>query len=117
MANISIFCCSKVTNKMGCSSAECLYKLKIRKGDFERYKSQENLELLGLLQCPGCNEQPDYEKLIGRVEYLSSLDVDIIHFSNCVNNFCTYRYGFQMLLKNKFPDIEIVMGEYKLNVL
>lgn len=110
MKKIGIFCCSKVTNKLGCSSAQCLYDLKNRTGSFERYAGGMEVELAGLVNCPGCPTQIAPERLINQMENLAEFQVDAIYFSNCMNTFCVSRYGYQSLIRRNYPEIEVVLG-------
>ncbi|MCR4435094.1 MAG: CGGC domain-containing protein [Clostridiales bacterium] len=113
MANIVIFCCPKVTNKLGCSCAECLKEMRSRKGSYERYKNSQCLDLVGIINCPGCPSQSGSERIIQVMEHLMGFDVDKIHFTNCMSFFCAFRYEYQLLLECRFPGIEVILGKYE----
>ncbi|WP_217806043.1 CGGC domain-containing protein [Sporomusa malonica] len=51
---IGILTCSAATQDLGCSSVSCLHDLRKRKGTFERYSSEQNLDLIGIINCAGC---------------------------------------------------------------
>lgn len=51
---IGILTCSVATQDSGCSSVSCLHDLRKKKGAFGRYSSEENLDLIGIINCAGC---------------------------------------------------------------
>jgi predicted metal-binding protein len=110
---ISIFCCSKVTHKLGCSSTQCLYDMKNRTGLFERYSRDEGVELVGLVNCPGCPTQIAPDRIINQIVNLTEFDVEVIHFTNCMSTFCAYRHEYKSLIERNYPDIEVVLGTCK----
>lgn len=110
---ISIFCCSKVTHKLGCSCAQCLYDLKNRTGSFERYATDKQVELVGVVNCPGCPTQIAPDRIICQIENLTEFQVDAIHFSNCMSTFCTYRHNYQSLIQRNYPEIELILETRK----
>ena len=113
MKKICIFCCSKVTHKLGCSSAQCLYDLKNRTGEFERYIHDNEVELVGLVNCPGCPTQIAPDRIINQIDYLTEFQVEAIHFTNCINTYCAYRYEYKSLIEMHYPDVEVIMGTGK----
>ena len=67
MARIGILTCSNATQDLGCSSVSCLRDLRKRKGAFERYSSEEKLDLVGIINCSGCPTLAGPNKLLGRL--------------------------------------------------
>ncbi|AFQ42609.1 CGGC domain-containing protein [Desulfosporosinus meridiei] len=113
MIRVAIFSCPKVTNKMGCSSSDCLDELRNRQGSYTTYDSSENLELIGMINCPGCPAEIDSQRIINQIQYLSKFKVNKIHFTNCMSLYCAFRYNYQVLIEGRFPNIEIVQGKYE----
>ena len=54
MARIGILTCTNATQDLGCSSVSCLRDMRKRKGAFEKYKDDEKLDLVGIINCSGC---------------------------------------------------------------
>ncbi|WP_088227410.1 CGGC domain-containing protein [Desulfosporosinus sp. FKB] len=113
MTNIVIFSCPKVTKKLGCSCSDCLNELRNGKGPYKIYDSSRNLELVGIINCPGCPAEIDPERIIVQIQYLLKFNVNKIHFTNCLSFYCAFRYNYQVLIEGKFPDIEVVQGKYE----
>ncbi len=109
MVKIGLFCCGKVAQKLGCSCTQCLYDLRNRVGSFDRYSRDTNLELVGLVQCPGCPAETKADRLSALVKNLVEYQVDVIHFSHCLNTFCVFRYDYASLIERDYPEIEIVL--------
>ncbi|WP_353852999.1 CGGC domain-containing protein [Dehalobacter restrictus] len=110
MRRIGIFCCSKITQKLGCSCAQCLYDIKNRMGTFDRYTGDTEVELAGLVHCPGCPSEISPERLANQIKNLTEYQVDEIHFTNCMNTFCVFRYDYQALIERDYPEIEVILG-------
>lgn len=116
MVKISIFCCSKITHKLGCSCAQCLYDLSNRTGSFERYAKDEKVEVVGLVNCPGCPSEIEPMRMIYQIDNLAEFQVHAIHFTNCMNTYCTFRYEYQSLIQRNFPGIEVILGTCAPNI-
>ncbi|UWG98487.1 CGGC domain-containing protein [Dehalobacter sp. DCM] len=109
LKKIGIVCCSKVTQKMGCSSAQCLGALKNRIGSFSKYQRDEEVRLVGLINCPGCPSEDGTDSLALHLNSLMAYKAEEIHFSSCVNKFCAFRYDFQALLERDFPQLDVLL--------
>lgn len=116
MAKISIFSCPKVTRKLGCSNAQCLYDMRNRIGSFEQYAKNSEAELVGVASCPGCPTETVPERIINQMLNLTDFDVDAIHFANCLDTFCAFRYRYQTLIQRNFPNIKIVSGACRIHM-
>jgi len=66
MARIGILTCSNATQELGCSSISCLADLRKRKGAFANYPADERLDLVGIINCPGCPTLAGPSKLLKR---------------------------------------------------
>ena len=62
MARIGILTCTNATQGLGCSSVSCLRDMRKRKGAFEKYKDDEKLDLVGIINCSGCPTQYENKK-------------------------------------------------------
>lgn len=113
MTNIAIFSCPKVTNKLGCSYSDCLGELKNRRGPYKIYNRSQNLELVGIINCPGCPAETNPERVINQIQYITKFEVEKIHFTNCMSFYCAFRYNYQILIEGRFPSIEVVQGKYE----
>lgn len=113
MARIGILTCSNATQDLGCSSASCLSDLRKRKGHFADYPAEQALELVGIINCPGCPTVTGADKLLQRVRGLTEFRIDSIHFSNCVKALCPFKEKYQKALNAAFPAIKIIIGTHK----
>ena len=91
MARIGILTCSNATQELGCSSASCLADLRKRKGAFADYPADKPLDLVGIINCPGCPTLTGPDKLLQRIRGLTDFRVDAIHFSYCVKALCPFK--------------------------
>ncbi|HAK60462.1 MAG TPA: CGGC domain-containing protein [Nitrospiraceae bacterium] len=116
MARIGILTCSNATQELGCSSASCLADFRKRKGAFEAYAPEEPLDLVGMINCPGCPTVIGPEKLLQRIRALTDFRVDAIHFTYCVKTLCPFKEKYRKALQEAFPKIKIVIGTHRENV-
>lgn len=113
MARIGILTCSNATQDLGCSSTACLADLRKRKGTFAAYPATEALDLVGIINCPGCPTLTGPDKLLQRIRALTEFRVDVVHFSNCINTLCPFKAQYEKALSETFPDIKIVIGTHQ----
>ena len=113
MARIGILTCSNATQDLGCSSASCLADLRKRRGTFAAYPAGEPLDLVGIINCPGCPTVIGPEKLLQRIRALTEFRVDVIHFANCVKAFCPFKEKYRQALEGQFPKVRIVFGTHQ----
>lgn len=116
MARIGILTCSNATQDLGCSSVSCLRDMRKRKGAFARYDAGDKLELIGIINCSGCPTLAGPEKLLGRIRALTEFRIEAIHFTYCMDVLCPFKAKYQLLIKEHFPEIEIVMGTHEAHV-
>ncbi|MDW7649758.1 MAG: CGGC domain-containing protein [Bacillota bacterium] len=116
MARIGILTCSNATQDLGCSSVSCLRDLRKRKGAFERYKEENTLDLVGIINCSGCPTLTGPDKLLNRIRALTEFRIDAIHFTYCMEALCPFRRKYEQLLKDNFPHIEIIIGTHEAHV-
>jgi len=112
MARIGILTCSNATQDLGCSSSSCLADLRKRRGAFEQYPEDRELNLVGIINCPGCPTLTGPDKLLQRIKALTEFKVDVIHFTYCITALCPFKEKYKKALEAKFPDIKIVMGTH-----
>lgn len=113
MAKIGILTCSNATQDLGCSSVSCLADFRKRKGAFADYPSEENLTLMGLINCPGCPTLTGPDKLLQRIRALTEFGVDTIHFTYCIKALCPFKEKYKVALEEAFPNVRIVIGTHE----
>jgi predicted metal-binding protein len=113
MARIGILTCSNATQDLGCSSVSCLADLRKRGGEFERYSNDEEITLVGIINCPGCPTLTGPDKLLKRIRSLTDFKVDAIHFTYCLTTLCPFKEKYRKALEEKFPKIKIIMGTHR----
>ena len=113
MPRIGILTCSNATQDLGCASVSCLADLRKRRGMFAEHPAGEPLDLVGIINCPGCPTLTGPDKLLQRIRALTDFRVDVIHFSNCVKAFCPFREQYRTALERQFPDIRIIIGTHE----
>jgi predicted metal-binding protein len=116
MPRIGILTCSNATQDLGCSSVSCLADLRKRRGAFAGHPAEEPLDLVGVINCPGCPTLTGPDKLLQRIRALTEFRVDVIHFSNCVKALCPFREQYRGALEQEFPKIRIVIGTHQEHV-
>ncbi len=113
MARIGILTCSNATQDLGCSSASCLADMRKRRGSFAEYPAEQSLDLVGIINCPGCPTVTGADKLLQRVRGLTEFRIDVIHFSNCVKALCPFKEKYKSSLDQAFPGIRTVIGTHQ----
>lgn len=113
MARIGILTCSNATQDLGCSSASCLADLRKRKGAFADYPEKEPLDLVGIINCPGCPTLTGADKLMQRIRALTEFRIDAIHFTYCMKALCPFKEKYKSALEKTFPHIKIVIGTHQ----
>ncbi len=113
MPRIGILTCTNATQDLGCSSVSCLADLRKRRGTFAEYPAGEPVDLVGIINCPGCPTLTGPDKLLQRIKGLTEFRVEVIHFSNCVKAFCPFLEKYRGALEQEFPKITIVIGTHQ----
>lgn len=113
MARIGIITCSNCTQESNCASVVCLSDLRKRRGFFAPYPPEEPLELIGLISCAGCPTIAAPEKILKRVRAVAEFRIDALHLSFCMVALCPFIQKYSQLIKEVFPDINIIMGTHQ----
>jgi predicted metal-binding protein len=113
MPRIGILTCSNATQDLACSSVSCLVDLRKRRGAFAEYPANEPLDLVGIINCPGCPTLTGPDKLLQRIRALTEFRMDAVHFTNCVKALCPFRESYKKALEEAFPKIRIVIGTHQ----
>lgn len=113
MPRVGILTCSNSTQDLGCSSVSCLADLRKRRGAFAAYPAGDPLDLVGIINCPGCPTLTGPDKLLQRIRALTEFRVDAVHFSNCVKALCPFREQYRSAFEQEFPKIRIVIGTHQ----
>ncbi len=116
MARIGILTCSNATQDLGCASASCLADLRKRRGAFADYPADQPIDLVGIINCPGCPTLAGPEKLLRRIESLTAFRVDAIHFTFCVKALCPFREQYRRAAEQAHPQVRVVMGTHQEHV-
>ena len=112
MARIGILTCSNCTQDTNCAAVVCLGDMRKRKGFFERYKDEEKLDLIGIINCSGCPTLAAPEKILKRVKALAQYRLDALHLSYCMTALCPFLKKYQAVIAKAYPDLEIVSGTH-----
>jgi len=112
LARIGIITCSNLTQELGCVSSVCLAEIKERKGCFKDYPSNEELDLVGIINCSGCPTVSAPQKILRRVRPMAELQVDAIHFSFCMTAVCPFKQKYEEVISEAYPQIKVVMGTH-----
>ncbi|NTW60295.1 MAG: CGGC domain-containing protein [Nitrospirae bacterium] len=113
MARIGILTCSNATQDLGCSSVSCLADLRKRRGTFKEYPADEPLDLVGIINCPGCPTLTGPDKLLLRIRALTEFRTGAIHFANCVKALCPFQEQYRRAVESSFPGITVVIGTHQ----
>jgi len=113
MARIGIITCSNCTQESHCASVVCLGDLRKRKGFFEKYAPEEPLGLIGIISCAGCPTLAAPEKILKRVRAVAEFKIDALHLSFCMTAVCPFIHKYVEVIKDTFPQLDIVMGTHK----
>jgi len=113
MTRVGIITCSNCTQETHCASVVCLGDLRKRKGFFEPYPKEESLDLIGIINCAGCPTLVAPEKILKRLRAVAEFKIDALHLSFCMVALCPFIPKYMDLIKQAFPDINIVMGTHQ----
>ncbi len=112
MARIGILTCSNCIQETNCAAVVCLGDMRKRRGFFERYKDEEKLDLIGIINCAGCPTLAAPEKILKRVKALAEYRLDTLHLSYCMTALCPFLKKYQSVIAATYPDLEIVWGTH-----
>jgi predicted metal-binding protein len=87
--------------------------LRKRRGAFAAYPADEELTLVGIINCPGCPTLTGTDKLLSRIRGLTEFKVDAIHLSYCMKALCPFTKKYAKALSEAFPDVRVVVGTHK----
>ena len=112
MARIGILTCSNCTQETNCASVVCLGDMRKRRGFFDRYKVDEKLDLIGIINCAGCPTLAAPEKILKRVKALAEYRLDALHLSYCMTALCPFLKKYQAVISKTYPKLEIILGTH-----
>lgn len=112
MSRIGILTCSNCTQEMDCASVVCLADMRKRRGFFERYRDEDDLILVGIINCAGCPTLGAPHKILRKVNSLAAFRLDAIHLSYCITALCPFQKKYMEAIKVSYPGIEIVQGTH-----
>ncbi|MGW8160797.1 MAG: CGGC domain-containing protein [Desulfobulbales bacterium] len=112
MARIGILTCSNCTQDTNCAAVVCLGDMRKRRGFFERYRDDETLDLIGIINCAGCPTLAAPEKILKRVSALAEYRLNALHFSYCMTVLCPFLKKYKAVIAATYPGLEIVLGTH-----
>ena len=112
MARIGILTCSNCTQETNCAAVVCLGDMRKRRGFFERYRDEEKLDLIGIINCAGCPTLAAPEKILKRVKALAEYRLDALHVSYCMTALCPFLKKYQAVIRENYPGLEIIPGTH-----
>lgn len=111
MARIAIMSCGNVKNEFSCPAVGCFRSFNDRKGMFERYKDDQQSQIVGFSTCAGCPTLYAPEKILHKVKPLVEIcKADTIHFSSCMAKLCPFVKKYKSVINATYPNVEVVMG-------
>jgi Predicted metal-binding protein len=111
MARIAIISCGNVKNEFSCPAVGCFKAFNNRKGMFERYKDDQESQIVGFSTCAGCPTLYAVEKILNKVKPLVELSkADTVHFSSCMVNLCPFVQKYKSVIHATYPHVDVVMG-------
>lgn len=110
MKKIGLLTCSNMTQNVGCSSFKCLESAYDRDGEFARY--DEEVRVLGVVNCAGCPGTTGHEKILKRVNALAASGVSAIHMTSCMVHNCPFVAKYEKVIRQALPDLEVVRGTH-----
>ena len=113
---IGMITCSNATNELNCCSVSCFSDFNKRAGSFKDYPQEVPLRLVGIISCASCPTRVYPEKIIRRVESLVAFGTQYLHLSNCMVAFCPFIKSYVNVIKNKYPEVEIVKGTHTAHI-
>lgn len=113
MARIGILTCSNCTQDTNCASVPCLGDMRKRKGLFERYSNESQLDLIGIINCSGCPTLAAPEKILKRVKALAGYKIDALHFSYCMTTLCPFIKKYEKIIQENYPELKIIHGTHR----
>lgn len=112
MARIGILTCSNCTQDTNCASIACLGDMRKRRGLFEKYSDEDQLDLIGIINCSGCPTLAAPEKILKRVKALADYRLDALHFSYCMTALCPFIRKYDKIIRKNYPELTIIHGTH-----
>ena len=75
--------------------------------------ANEPLDLVGIINCPGCPTLTGPDKLLLRIRGLTDFRIDALHFSCCVKTLCPFKEKYKDTLEKAFSNIKIAIGTHQ----
>ena len=112
MAKKGILTCSNTALDAGSPSFKCLKDLNECNVEFMRHKDKGNPEIVGIINCFGCQPEEALEKCFGSMSSIMEAGVDTILLSACMIPVCRFKKELMKTMKEKFAEIEIGKGTH-----
>jgi predicted metal-binding protein len=113
MARIGILNCSNASQELGCAMSACLADWRKKKGGFSKYEDGERIDLIGVINCPGCPTLTGTDKLMQRIQGLTAFRLDALHLSNCIVALCPFKMKYIDAIKQSYPELTVIEGTHQ----
>lgn len=114
MKKIAILSCKMIRGQNLCpADAKCFTAIHRKEGEFERYKN-DNVVLIGIMDCGGCNGTRVIPSLGLLKMQLAALkeNIDTLHIGTCIIKLCPQKDEIIKSVKEK-AGIEVIEGTHK----
>lgn len=112
MARIGILTCSNCTQDTNCASVACLGDMRKKRGLFERYDNEKQLDLIGIINCSGCPTLAAPDKILKKVKALTDYRIDALHLSYCMTAICPFIKKYEKVITENYPGLTIIHGTH-----
>lgn len=113
MARIGIITCSNCVQETSCSSVVCLGDMRKHRGFFDCYPKDEQIDLVGIVQCAGCPTNVAPCKILKKIRSLADYKIDALHFSYCMTVLCPFIGKYEKEIRRVYPDLKIIHGTHQ----
>lgn len=79
---------------------------------FERYSNENELDLIGIINCSGCPTLAAPEKILKGVSALAGYRIDALHFSYCMTALCPFIKKYEKVIQKNYPEVTIIHGTH-----
>lgn len=112
MAKKGIATWSNTISDAGSPSFNCLKDLNECNVEFIRHKDRGRPEIVGIINCFGCQREKALEKCFGSISSIMEAGVDTILLSACMIPVCQFKKELVETMKEKFAEIETGKGTH-----
>jgi len=100
------------TPDTGSHSFKCLKDLNECNVEFARHKDRGNLEIVGIINCFGCQPEESLEKCFRSMSSIMEAGIDTVLLSACMMPVCRFRKELIKTMKEKTGEMETGKGAH-----